>query len=58
VTNKQRARAKRPSTWFSAAGELSELLLHHPVELMRGERAGKAMDGMSRRSFLSARKAA
>jgi hypothetical protein len=51
VTNKQRARAKRPSTWFSTAGKLSELLLHHPIELMRGERAGKAMDGTSRQVF-------
>jgi len=40
VTNKLRARAEKPLTWFSTAGELSELLVHHPVELMRGERAG------------------
>jgi hypothetical protein len=46
VTNKLRARAEKPSTWFSTAGELSELLVHHPIELMRGERAGKATDGM------------
>jgi hypothetical protein len=51
VTNKLRARAEKPLTWFSTAGDLSELLVHHPVELMRGERAGKATDGMSRRSF-------
>jgi hypothetical protein len=50
VTNKLRARAEKPLTWFSTAGELSELLVH-PVELMRGERAGKATDWMSRRSF-------
>jgi len=54
VTNKLRARAEKPLTWFSTAGELSELLVHHPVELMRGERAGKATDGMSRREFFRA----
>jgi hypothetical protein len=45
VTNKLRARAEKPSTWFST---------NHPVELMRGERAGKATDGMSRREFFRA----